>query len=98
MSHAHSSSDLPGSPAADRLASAAHETIDRVVPKASRVEHDVRAAAATGADGAKQLQESAAAATEDGLRTARSYIERNPLTTAGIAFALGLLASTLFRR
>jgi ElaB/YqjD/DUF883 family membrane-anchored ribosome-binding protein len=49
-------------------------------------------------DRAKRLQEQAVHAAQDNVRRARSYIESNPLTTAGIAFAAGVLLSTLIRR
>jgi len=87
-----------GSSTTDRLASMAHETIDRVTPKANRAEQQVRAAATrAGADTAKLMQEQVEAA-QDNLRKARSYAESNPLITAGIAFAAGVLLSTLIRR
>jgi ElaB/YqjD/DUF883 family membrane-anchored ribosome-binding protein len=82
----------------DRLASMVHETIDRVAPKANRVEHEVRGAATKATDRGTRLQEHAAAAAEDNLRKLRSYAETNPLITAGIAFAAGALLSTLIRR
>jgi ElaB/YqjD/DUF883 family membrane-anchored ribosome-binding protein len=82
----------------DRLASMAHETIDRVTPKVNRVELEVRGAAARAGDGAKLLQERAVEAAEENLRSVRSYIETNPLTTAGIAFAAGILLMSLIRR
>jgi len=91
------SSDF-GSSTSDRLASMAHETIDRVTPKANRAEHEVRGAAAKAADGAKHLQQQAVQATEENLRKVRSFIESNPLTTAGIAFAAGVVLSALVRR
>jgi ElaB/YqjD/DUF883 family membrane-anchored ribosome-binding protein len=87
-----------GNSASDRLASMAHETIDRVAPRANRAEHDVRGAAARVADSAKLMQEQAAEAAEENVRKLRSYIETHPLTTAGIAFAAGVLLSTLVRR
>ncbi len=82
----------------DRLASMAHETIDRVAPKANRVEHEVRDAAARAADGAKVLQDNALLTTEENLRKVRSFIGSNPLATAGIAFAAGALLSAWVRR
>jgi ElaB/YqjD/DUF883 family membrane-anchored ribosome-binding protein len=91
-------SSQPGSSTSDRLASMAHETIDRVMPKANRAEHEVRGAAARAAGGVKLMQEHAAAATEENVRTLRSYIERNPITMVGIAFAAGALLSALVRR
>lgn len=91
------STDL-GASTSDRLASMAHETIDRVTPKANRAENEVRNAAAKTTEGAKQLQEQAVEAAEEGLRAARSYIASNPLTTAGLAFAAGVLLSSFIRR
>ena len=82
----------------DRLASMAHETIDRVTPKANRAEHEVRGAATRAADSAKLLQEQAVQAAEENLLRVRSFIETNPLTTAGIAFAAGILLMSLIRR
>ena len=87
-----------GSSTSDRLASMAHETIDRVTPKANRAEQEVRGAAAKAADSAKHMQEQAVQVTEENLRSMRSYIETNPLTTAGIAFAAGILLMSLIRR
>ena len=87
-----------GSSTSDRLASMAHETIDRVTPKANRAEHEVRGAAARAGDGAKLLQEHAVEAAEERLRRVRSFVETNPLTTAGIAFAAGVLLISLIRR
>ncbi len=87
-----------GNSTSDRLASMAHETIERVTPKVSRVEQEVRGAAARAGDGAKLLQERAVEAAEENLRKVRSFIETNPLTTAGIAFAAGVLLISLIRR
>ena len=97
MTQAPISSDF-GNSTSDRLASMAHETIDRVTPKVSRAEHEVRGAAARAGDGAKLMQEQAVVAAEENLRKVRSFIETNPLTTAGIAFAAGVLLISLIRR
>ena len=87
-----------GNSTSDRIASTAHETIDRVAPKAHRVEREVRDVAARAADGAKMLQEDALQTTEENLRKVRSFIESSPLATAGIAFAAGALLSAWIRR
>ncbi len=87
----------PVSSTTDRLASMAHETIDRVTPKANRAEHQVRGAATRAADTGKLMQEHVEAAQEN-LHKARSYAESNPLITAGIAFVAGVLLSALIRR
>jgi len=97
MSQTPVSTDL-GASTSDRLASMAHETIERVKPKANRAELQVRDAAAKTADSVKQLQEQAVDAAGEGLSKARSYMTANPLTTAGIAFAAGALLGALIRR
>ncbi len=82
----------------DRLAAKAHETIDRVAPKANRAELDMRNTAARTVEGVKHLEEQALETAEKSLRNVQSYIEKNPLTAAGIAFAAGALLSVLIRR
>jgi ElaB/YqjD/DUF883 family membrane-anchored ribosome-binding protein len=85
-------------PISNELASMAHATIDRTAPKFDRVEEELRGAAARAADGTRVWQESAVQATEDNVRKARSFIESNPLVTAGIALATGALLGALIRR
>jgi ElaB/YqjD/DUF883 family membrane-anchored ribosome-binding protein len=97
MSQTPNSSDL-GVSTTDRLASMAHDTIDRVKPRANRAELEVRDAATKTTEGVKQLQEQAVEAAEEGLSKARSYMSSNPLTTAGIAFAVGAVLGALIRR
>lgn len=74
--------------------SMAHETVDRMTETAQRAEDEIRGAATKVVDSAKLLQERAVEATS----RVRSYAETNPLTTAGIAFAAGVLLSALIRR
>ena len=97
MSQTPVSSDL-GASTTDRIASMARDALDRVTPKANRAEREVRDAATKSTEGIKHLQEQAVDAAEEGLRQTRSYIANNPLTTVGIAFAVGVLVSTLIRR
>lgn len=97
MSQTPVSTEL-GASTSDRLASMAHDTIDRVRPKVNRAELEVRDAAAKTTEGFKQLQEQAVEAAEEGLSKARSYMSTNPLTTAGIAFAAGAVLGALIRR
>lgn len=82
----------------DHLASMAHETIDRVTPKANRVETEARDTAARAAEGAKNIEEQALDTAREGLHRVQAFIEKNPLMSAGIAFAAGGLLSMLIRR
>ena len=85
-------------PAADRLTTMAHETIDRVADTAHRAGNEVRTAATKAADTAKHTQEHAAAAIDANLRKVRSYVERNPLIAVGIAAGVAALLTALVRR
>lgn len=82
----------------DRFAAKAHETVDTLAERAQRAEREVRGAAARTVEHAQELQEDARERAEQGLRRAGAYAESNPLAFAGIAFAAGVLVSTLLRR
>jgi ElaB/YqjD/DUF883 family membrane-anchored ribosome-binding protein len=87
-----------GNSTTDRLATMAHETIDRVTPKANRAEAEMRDTAARTAEGVKNLEEQALDTAKDGLHKSQAFIEKNPLMSAGIAFAAGAVLSMLIRR
>jgi ElaB/YqjD/DUF883 family membrane-anchored ribosome-binding protein len=76
----------------------AHEAIDRVTPKAHRIESELRDAAASTAEDVRHLEEQALDKARNGLQNAQAYIEKNPLMSAGIAFAAGAILSMLIRR
>ena len=97
MSQATISTEL-GNSTTDRLASIAHETVDRITPKVNRAEHEVRDAATKVVDRAKVLQEQTLESAQDNVRKVRSYAASNPLVTAAVAFAAGVLLSAVVRR
>jgi ElaB/YqjD/DUF883 family membrane-anchored ribosome-binding protein len=82
----------------DHLASLAPEAIDRVTPTASRIETELNGAAASTAEEVRHLEEQALDKARNGLQNAQAYIEKNPLMSAGIAFAAGAILSMLIRR
>lgn len=82
----------------ERFAAKAHETVDTIAERAQRAEREVRGAAARTAEQAREFQEHATERAEQTIRRAGSYVENNPLAFAGIAFAAGVLLSTLLRR
>jgi ElaB/YqjD/DUF883 family membrane-anchored ribosome-binding protein len=84
--------------ATDRFAAKAHETVDSIAERAQRAEREVRGAAARTAEQARDFQEQATERAEQTIRRAGSYVESNPLAFVGIAFAAGVLLSTLLRR
>jgi len=82
----------------DRLASMAHDTVDKVAETARSAEQQARVAASRAADKAREAEDRMRTAADEGLSTVRSYVEQNPLAAAGIAFAAGIVLSSLLRR
>jgi ElaB/YqjD/DUF883 family membrane-anchored ribosome-binding protein len=80
--------------ATDRLAAKAHETVDHVADRAAQAEREVRDAAARTAERVRD----ASASAEQGMRRLAAYLESNPVTCVGLAFAAGMLVSSLLRR
>jgi ElaB/YqjD/DUF883 family membrane-anchored ribosome-binding protein len=85
-------------PTTDRLASMAHDTIDRVAEAANHAEREVRAAATRTAAHARDMHDQAKESADDHLRKARSFVEENPFASAVFAFVAGVVLSALIRR
>lgn len=79
----------------ERLAAAAHGTVDRFAERASGVEQELRARAAVLGVQAKRQEKRARAALNTHLRTARGYVRKQPLLGAGIAMAVGIVIGGL---
>jgi ElaB/YqjD/DUF883 family membrane-anchored ribosome-binding protein len=75
-----------------------HETVDRVAETARTAEQHIRARAAELGDQARETEERALQALESNLHKVRVYVEENPLMSAGIAFAAGVVLSGLLTR
>jgi ElaB/YqjD/DUF883 family membrane-anchored ribosome-binding protein len=84
--------------ATERLATMAHDTIDRVADVATDAEREVRGAAARTARQAKEVGEQAMATADENISKLRAYVEENPLLSAGIAFAAGIVLVSLLSR
>ena len=82
-------------PTTERLASMAHDTIDRVADVANEAEREVRGRATRTARQAREAGEQAMAAADEHISKFRAYVEENPLLSAGIAFAAGMLMVSL---
>jgi ElaB/YqjD/DUF883 family membrane-anchored ribosome-binding protein len=82
----------------DKMASRAHEAVDRVAEKSGAAEQQLRDQAHRATERVRDTEERAKAVASESVRTVESYIERNPLMSAGIAFVAGLVLSGLLRR
>jgi ElaB/YqjD/DUF883 family membrane-anchored ribosome-binding protein len=90
--------NYPENPATDRAAALAHETIDRVAGPVGPAEQSVRSAAESTSGAAKRVHDQALETASENLGKVRSYVERNPLTSVGAAFAAGALLVSWLRR
>jgi ElaB/YqjD/DUF883 family membrane-anchored ribosome-binding protein len=76
----------------------AHEAVDHVMPNAKRIETELHDVAEKTVEDIRHLEEKALDTARNGLQSAQAYIEKNPLISAGIAFAAGAVLSILIRR
>jgi ElaB/YqjD/DUF883 family membrane-anchored ribosome-binding protein len=84
--------------ATDRIAERAHRTIDGAAGSMNEAERELRRTAAEAADRVRRSEEQMAAAVDENIEKVKSYIEKNPIASAGIAFVAGLVLSTFLRR
>lgn len=82
----------------ERVAQTAHETIDRVQEKAGQIEDQLRDTAERAAERARESGDKAKMELQGTVKKLTGYIEENPLQSAAIAFAAGLVVSSLLRR
>jgi ElaB/YqjD/DUF883 family membrane-anchored ribosome-binding protein len=82
----------------DKFAAKAHETVDRVAERTAATERDIRERAERASARVQETEDRAKAMASETARNLESYIERNPLMSAGVAFVAGLALSGLLRR
>ncbi|MBN1238986.1 MAG: DUF883 domain-containing protein [Gammaproteobacteria bacterium] len=82
----------------DRVAEKAHRTIDSAAETANEAERELRRSAAETAERVKRGEEQLAATVDENVEKVRTYIEKNPIASAGIAFVAGMVLSSLLRR
>ncbi|UZJ45048.1 DUF883 C-terminal domain-containing protein [Marinimicrobium sp. C6131] len=87
-----------GAPFTEKTVAAAHEAIDRLSERVAKTEERLRGAATHGQQSWTEKQEEVRAQVEGSVSSAREYARENPLMTAGIAFAAGLIVANLLRR
>lgn len=82
----------------DRVASTQQESIDRIADDANDVRRKMHGVAASAAVTARRARDRLVNTACQNLRRTRSYLQRYPLTTVGVAFVAGALLSRLIRR
>lgn len=83
---------------ARRVADTAHDLIDDTAAKAENVELRLREKAAAAGETLEAKKDSANEQVEQSLARVESFVKEKPLTAAGIAFAAGVVATSVLRR
>ncbi len=85
-------------PLTEKATSAAHVAVDALSTKAATAESSVRKGASSSAEALSEKQLIAREKLSECTAKTRAFASENPLATAGIAFAAGMLITSLFRR
>lgn len=83
-------------PVADKVQSTLHESVDTLAQKAASTEERLREAAHSGTENFAAKQQEVQAKWEQS--SIKKYATENPIATAGIAFAAGVLLTSILRR
>lgn len=86
------------SPLTEKATSAAHQAVDALSIKAASAESSVRKGASSSAEALSEKQLIAREKLTECSAKTRAFATENPLATAGIAFAAGMLVTSLLRR
>jgi len=82
----------------EKAAGIAHETVDSVALKAASAEETLRDAASNSSESFQENKLVLEDKINESIAKARIAAAKNPLATAGIAFAAGMLLTALIRR
>ena len=85
-------------PFTEKATSAAHDAVNALSSKAAVAESSVRKGATSSAETLSEKQLIAREKLGEYTSKTRTLAAENPLATAGIAFAAGMLVTALFRR
>ena len=86
------------SPVTTKASEAAHHAVDAVTEKAAAAEDSLRKTAATSQHSLAQKQDEIKQQLQHSYSKSREFAAQNPLATAGIAFAAGVVLTALLRR
>ncbi|MDP2715034.1 DUF883 domain-containing protein [Rheinheimera sp.] len=86
------------SPVTAKASEAAHHAVDAMAVKAAAAEDTLRKTAASSQETLAHKQEEIKQQLQSTYSKSREFAAQNPLAAAGIAFAAGILVSSLLRR
>jgi len=83
-------------PVSDKVQDTLHESVDTIAEKAASTEDKLREAAQSGSENLAAKQKEMQDKWQQSA--VKKYATENPVATAGIAFAAGVLLTSLLRR
>ena len=87
-----------GAPTTRKVASVAHDAIDSAAATAEQAEQKVREGVHEAGEALEKSQARATEQIEDSIASIESFVRKRPVAAAGIAFAVGALATAVLRR
>ncbi len=91
-------SQTSGHQTTDRAAEKAHEAVDAAARRAGHAEERFREKVSETDERVRESAHHARERSQDVISTVGDYVQENPLTALGLAFAAGTLFSALTRR
>jgi ElaB/YqjD/DUF883 family membrane-anchored ribosome-binding protein len=85
-------------PVTERASEAAHQAVDAMAGRASTAEDTLRKTAASSRESLAHKQDEIKQQLQSSYSKTRELAAQNPLATAGLAFAAGMLVTALLRR
>jgi ElaB/YqjD/DUF883 family membrane-anchored ribosome-binding protein len=86
------------SPTTEKACEATHNAVDAMAVKAAAAEDALRKTATSSQETLAHKQEEVKLQLHDSISKARVMVAKNPLATAGVAFAAGIVLTALLRR
>ncbi len=83
---------------ARRVGKTAHSLIDDATEKAEDLELQLRSKANAAGEKLEDTKESTSRQVEQTVANVEQFVRERPMTSAGIAFAAGIIASSILRR
>ena len=85
-----------GNPVADKIKDTLHTSVDTLAQKAAETERSIREGARSGSESVSAKQRELEAKWEQS--PVKKYVTENPVASAGIAFAAGVLLTAILKR
>jgi ElaB/YqjD/DUF883 family membrane-anchored ribosome-binding protein len=80
-----------------RISEKAHEAVDKMAEKASDLEQHAKAGMHAAAERAQEVRREAEREAKQAMNAVQRFMREQPVTSAALAFAAGVITTTLLR-